>query len=110
MYGTGEQTRDFVYVDDVVDAFVRSADRGGGLLLNIGTGQETSVNALYQAMAEAAGVTTPPVKAPPRMGELDRSALDPSRARIHLGWSPWTDLATGTRAVLEWFRARAAGS
>ena len=51
IFGDGSQTRDFVFVDDVVDAFVRAADRGGGLLLNIGTGIETSVVELYDAMA-----------------------------------------------------------
>jgi UDP-glucose 4-epimerase len=106
VYGSGEQTRDFVYVDDVVDAFVRAADKGGGLILNIGTGTETSVHHLYGAMADAAGVTVPPVTAPARLGELDRSALDHGRAGIHLGWKPWTDLATGSRAVLDWFRTK----
>ena len=55
VFGDGKQTRDFVYVDDAVDAFVRAADRGSGLLCNIGTGVETSVNELYDAMATAAG-------------------------------------------------------
>lgn len=106
VFGDGEQTRDFVYVDDVVDAFVRAADRGSGLLCNIGTGVETSVNVLYSTMAAAAGVGDPAVTAPARVGELARSALDPGRAKIHLGWQPWTDLATGTAEVLRWFRAR----
>ena len=57
VFGDGKQTRDFVYVDDAVDAFVRAADRGSGLLCNIGTGVETSVNELYDAMATAAGVS-----------------------------------------------------
>ena len=55
IFGDGEQTRDFVYVDDVVDAFVRAATKGGGLLCNIGTGHETSVNELYREMATQAG-------------------------------------------------------
>jgi UDP-glucose 4-epimerase len=104
IYGDGTQTRDFVYVDDVVDAFVRAADRGSGLLCNIGTGVETSVNELYATMAEAAGVTAEPVQGPARAGELARSALDPGRAKIHLGWEPWTDLPTGTAEVLRYFR------
>lgn len=104
IFGDGRQTRDFVYVDDVVDAFVRAADRGSGLTCNIGTGQETSVNDLYATMAEAAGVDEPPIHAPARPGELARSALDPSRAGIHLGWEPWTDLRTGVTEVLAWFR------
>ena len=106
IYGDGKQTRDFVYVDDVVDAFARAAERGGGLVLNVGTGEETSVNRLYQAMASYAGVSQAPVRAPARPGELERSCLDPSRARIHLGWKPWTSLDEGSAAVIDWFRSR----
>jgi UDP-glucose 4-epimerase len=105
IYGDGHQTRDFVYVDDAVDAFVRAADRGSGLLCNIGTGRETSVNELYETMAAAAGVTAAPVHAPARPGELARSALDPGRAAMHLGWEPWTDLPAGVADVLAWFGA-----
>jgi UDP-glucose 4-epimerase len=108
IFGDGEQTRDYVFVDDVVDAFVRATERGSGLLCNIGTGVETSVNQLYATMAEAAGSDMAAVHAPARVGELDRSALDAGRARIHLGWEPFTDLATGSAAVLAWFADRAA--
>jgi UDP-glucose 4-epimerase len=107
IFGDGKQTRDFVYVDDVVDAFSRAGERGSGLLCNIGTGTETSVNELYAAMARGAGVTRPAVYAPARAGELQRSSLDPGRAGIHLGWKPWTDIDKGTAAVIEWFRERA---
>lgn len=106
IFGDGTQTRDFVYVDDAVDAFVRAADKGSGLLCNIGTGVETSVNELYSALAASAGVSEAAVMAPARPGELARSALDPGRAAIHLGWEPWTDLATGTAEVLRWFGAQ----
>jgi UDP-glucose 4-epimerase len=105
IFGTGEQTRDFVYVADVADAFVRAAERGGGLVINIGTGVETSVNTLYRAMADAAGVTAEPARAAARAGELDRSALAIRRAHDELGWQPRTSLADGSRAVLDWFRA-----
>jgi UDP-glucose 4-epimerase len=100
IFGDGEQTRDFVFVDDVVDAFVRAATRGGGLVCNIGTGRETSVNRLFAELASQAGVDTPAEYAPLRAGELLRSSLDPGRAGIHLGWKPWTGLAEGTAAVL----------
>jgi UDP-glucose 4-epimerase len=102
IFGDGEQTRDFVYVDDVVDAFSRAATKGSGLLMNIGTGRETSVNELYRTMAANAGIVTEPVYAPARTGELARSSLDPGRAAIHLGWKPWTQLDEGTSAVLKW--------
>jgi UDP-glucose 4-epimerase len=104
VYGDGEQTRDFVYVDDVVDAFVRAATRGGGLVCNVGTGRETSVNELLGTMAAQAGVKAVAVKAPLRPGELLRSSLDVQRAAIQLGWRPWTELADGTNAVLEFIR------
>jgi UDP-glucose 4-epimerase len=101
VFGDGEQTRDFVYVDDVVDAFVRAASRGGGLVCNIGTGRETSVNHLLTTMADVADVDVTAMLAPARPGELKRSSLDIERAAIQLGWRPWTELADGTRAVLE---------
>lgn len=105
IFGTGEQTRDFVYVDDVVDAFVAAIDRGDGQLVNVGTGVETSVNDLYAAMARAAGVDLEAQYAPARPGELDRSALSPQLAAEVLGWAPRVDLDTGVARVLDWFRA-----
>jgi UDP-glucose 4-epimerase len=101
IYGDGEQTRDFVFVDDVVDAFVRAMHRGGGLLLNIGTGRQVTVNELAAVMSERAGRDVTPVHAPARPGELRANALDPERAGIHLGWRPWTELTQGVDAVLD---------
>ncbi len=106
IYGDGAQTRDFVYVDDVVDAFVRAGEKGSGLLLNVGTGVETSVLTLYTTMAEAVGSSQPADHRPARAGELQRSALDVGKAKLHLGWEPWTDLATGCAATLRWFDER----
>ncbi len=106
IFGDGSQTRDFVYVDDVVDAFVRATEKGGGLTVNIGTGVETSVQQLHDTMAKLVGFDEPPRYAPARTGELDRSALDPGRARIHLGWKPWTDLESGLNRTIAWFRDR----
>ena len=100
IYGDGEQTRDFVFVDDVVDAFVRAMTKGGGLLLNIGTGRQVTVNELAAVMSERAGRDTAPVHAPARPGELRANALDPARAALHLGWRPWTELAQGVDAVV----------
>jgi UDP-glucose 4-epimerase len=107
IFGDGEQTRDYVYVDDVVDAFARAATKGGGLVCNIGTGRETSVNELVRTMSRVAGVTPEVRHAPRRPGELSRSALDPTRAGIHLGWRPWTSLEAGSAVVIEEARRRA---
>ena len=106
VFGDGKQTRDFVFVDDVVDAFARSIDAGDGLLINIGTGREIAVNQLYATMAHGAGVAALPDYAPERPGELLRSCLDPTRAAIQLGWKAWTSLEQGTGAVLDHFRTR----
>jgi UDP-glucose 4-epimerase len=109
IFGDGSQTRDFVFVDDVVDALVRAAERGSGLVINIGTGVETSVTQLFESMARATNFTDPPQQAPARVGELDRSSLDPGRAEIHLGWKPFTELDEGVSRTLEWFRRNRAG-
>jgi UDP-glucose 4-epimerase len=110
IYGEGSQTRDFVYVDDVVDAFVRAVDKGGGLLMNIGTGVETSVQQLFDVMAKLTGFKQNARYDPPRTGELQRSALDPSRAGIHLGWQPWTSVEDGVALTLEHFKGQRAGA
>ena len=104
IYGDGSQTRDFVYVDDVVDAFVAAIDGGGGLTVNVGTGVGTSVRALYDAMARLTGTDDPPRDAAARPGEVLHSVLDPGRALTHLGWAPTTDLETGLARTLTWYR------
>lgn len=91
--GDGRQTRDFVFVDDVVDALVRAGQRGSGLVINVGTGEQTSIRDLWEAIGGPGG--RPPEHVPARPDELQRFAVSPVRARIHLGWSPWTTLADG---------------
>lgn len=108
IFGDGEQTRDFVYVADVAEAFVKAAAAGvgEGLVINIGTGVETSVNELYGAIAEAAGIDAPANHGEPRAGELARSSLSVVRASEVLSWMPSTDLLSGAAATLEWFKNR----
>ena len=106
IYGTGMQTRDFVFVDDVASAFVASIESGEGKLLNIGTGTETSIQYLYEEMALASGIESAPEKGAERSGEIERSALDPSLAEEILGWSPQTSLRDGIHSTLEWFKSK----
>lgn len=98
VYGSGRQTRDFIYVEDVVDAYARAAGKGDGLLINIGTGTQTTISALWRAMSGASGVRPSMVKARP--GDISRFAISPVRARIHLAWAPFTELADGLAALL----------
>jgi UDP-glucose 4-epimerase len=95
IHGDGNQTRDYVFVDDVVHAFALSAERGNGRLVNIGTAVETSVNGLYRMLAEITGFTGEPGHGPARPGDLRRSVLDISTADDVLGWRPWTHLEDG---------------
>lgn len=104
IYGDGEQTRDFVYVDDVVSAFVAARDSGSRELINIGSGRELSVNELYQRLAELTGARLDPVYAAARPGELRRIYVDPTKAGQVLGWTPSTDLADGLKHTVAWFK------
>jgi len=91
--GDGRQTRDFLYIDDAVDALVRASERGSGLVVNIGTGEQISIRDLWDRLSPGGDVE--PIHRPERSDELARFAVSPIRARIHLAWSPWTDLETG---------------
>jgi UDP-glucose 4-epimerase len=105
VFGDGTHTRDYVFVDDVVDAFVRaSGPAGGGQRFNIGTGVETSDRQLHSAVAAAAGAPDNPAFHPPRLGDLNRSCLDIGLAQRVLGWRPQVALDDGVRRTVEYFR------
>ena len=106
IFGDGTQTRDYVYVGDVVAATLAAGGRAGGVF-NVGTGRETSVLDLYERIQAAAGVDREPVFAQPREGELQRSVLDPSLARRELGWEPRLSLDEGLAATWAWISADA---
>ena len=107
IYGDGTQTRDFVYVDDVVSAYMAARDKASGELVNVGSGRELSVNELYERLAEATGARQQPVHAPARPGELQRIVVDPSKAAATLGWRASTDLEDGLKQTVAWFKATA---
>jgi len=100
IFGDGNQTRDYVFVDDTVHAFALAAERADGRVVNVGTGLETSVNGVLRLVAEIVGYTPKPAQGPPRPGDLRRSALDPTLANDVLGWRPWTHLEDGLRETV----------
>ena len=104
--GTGEQTRDYVYVGDVARANVLALEREvPPRAYNIGTGIETSVNQLYELLREASGRDIPPRHGPAKPGEQLRSCVDPSKAAKFLEWRPEMDLASGLTNTLGFFEA-----
>jgi UDP-glucose 4-epimerase len=103
IYGDGGQTRDYVFAGDVARAFVGAVGAEGGVF-NVGTGEETSVVELWQACLAAAGTDGEAVNGAERLGELQRSCLDPRRAETVLHWRAEVPLAGGLRETWEWIR------
>ena len=103
IFGDGSQTRDYIFVEDVVRAFVAAVGADGGVF-NVGTGIETSVRELWQGCTDAAGVAAEVAHDAPRLGELQRSSLDPGRAERALGWRAEVDLPGGLLRTWEWIR------
>jgi len=104
--GSGEQTRDYVYVGDVARANVLALEsEAPSGAYNIGTGIETSVNELYEILLEASGRELPPTDGPAKPGEQLRSSVDPSKAAKYLEWRPEVDLTTGLKETLRFFGA-----
>jgi len=100
IFGDGLQTRDYVYAGDVARATLAAAGQDGGVF-NVGTGSETSVVELYEACRRVAGSSLDAEQAPARLGELQRSVLDVSRAERELGWRPEVPLEEGLRLTWE---------
>ncbi|MGH7864373.1 MAG: NAD-dependent epimerase/dehydratase family protein [Candidatus Binataceae bacterium] len=108
IYGDGGQTRDYVYVGDIVRANVAALDSPASGAINVGTGVETSVNALYDALRTIAESATAPQYGPERPGEQRRSAISPLRAAQTLLWQPQVSLAAGLAETYAYFAAERA--
>jgi len=102
--GDGEQTRDYVYVDDVVEANIRAILSDAGGEFNIGTGIETTVNTILTRLIDITRIDIKGIHGPPKRGEQRRSVLDYNRARGLLGWEPKVTLDEGLRRTVLYFR------
>lgn len=101
--GDGKQTRDYVYVGDVVQANLAALDYDGSGVFNVGTGIETNVNELFRTIRDLTGADIPEEHGPAKPGEQQRSVLGYQKAKQELGWSPEVDLGEGLRRTVDWF-------
>jgi UDP-glucose 4-epimerase len=106
IFGDGHQERDFVYVDDVVEANMRALGQAKSDVYNIGTGEGASVNAIFDSLARLTGYGRRPTYAPVRQGEVYKIYLDVAKARRTLGWTPRVGLDEGLARTVDYFRER----
>jgi UDP-glucose 4-epimerase len=103
--GSGKQTRDFCYVGDIARANVLALTRGGGEIINLGTGVGTSINEVYALLEERTGYEGERVHGPAKMGEVVHTYLKVDKAKDVLGWQAEVTLAEGLARTVEYFRA-----
>ena len=104
--GPGEQTRDYVYVGDVVQANLAALDHDGSGVFNVGTGRETSVNELFRMLRAETGANVDKTHGPAKPGEQERSVLGYRKADHEIGWAPQVPIEEGLARTVEWFRSR----
>jgi len=103
IFGDGTQTRDYIYIEDVVEANVLALNGKEGVY-NIGTGKETSVNELIEVFSKVLGREIKPEYVPPRIGEVSRISLDADMAKKELSFVPKYSLEEGIRKTIEWYK------
>lgn len=104
IFGDGDQERDFVCVGDVVEANIQAIDRGDNMAINIGTGQKTSINRLFELLKDIIGYKWRPLHSAARLGDVYQISLEWARAERELGWAPQVALEDGLRQTVEYFR------
>lgn len=107
IFGNGDQERDFTFVDDVVEANILAIDRGDGMAMNIGTGQRTSINRIFELLKDIIGYRWGPVHSAARLGDVYQISLESTKAQQELGWTAQVDLEEGLRQTVEYFRETA---
>ncbi|HTL62145.1 MAG TPA: NAD-dependent epimerase/dehydratase family protein [Nitrospira sp.] len=106
IYGNGRQTRDFVFVDDVVEANLAMMGQETQGTYNVGTGVETSINDLFRILVQHTGSNCKEMHGPAKKGEQARSVIDSTKLRHEVSWEPKADLTEGLKKTVEYFRAR----
>ena len=106
IFGDGSKTRDYVYVDDIVEANVLALTQGDGGTYNVGTGREVSDDQIFAAVRDAVGARMEPVYTEFRQGEVRRIALDAGRIRAELGWTPRVALENGVPRAVAYYREK----
>ncbi len=104
IFGDGTDTRDYVFVSDVVEANLLALEAGSGEIFNISTAQATTVQQIFNFIAQASGYEGEPNYAPPRPGDLRHNALDAAKAQQLLGWTPKMNLSEGIALTVEYLR------
>ena len=104
IFGNGAQERDFVYVGDVIEANLKALEQETNEEYNIGAGYGTSVNEIFDMLAEATDYKERPVYGPPREGDVFKISLDSNKAESLLGWSPQVDMETGLKLTVDYHR------
>ncbi len=104
IFGSGDQERDFICVDDVVEANILAIDNGNGLAMNVGTGIRTSVNRLFELLKGIIGYRWEPLHGPARLGDVYQISLRNDTAERELGWQAQVDLEDGLQRTVEYFR------
>lgn len=104
IFGTGDQLRDYVYIDDVVEANILAMESDFSGSFNIGTGEGISVNRIYQELQTILSFTKPAIYAPARPGEVEKIYLNSEKANSTFGWQPRVSFSEGLARTVEWFR------
>ena len=106
VYGEGHQTRDYLYVEDVVSANILCMQKGDGEIYNLGTGRETSVTELFELLKRILGFNKPAIRAPARTGEIEHISLDAKKAMKELGWKPKYTLEEGFKKTVRYYKKK----
>jgi UDP-glucose 4-epimerase len=100
----GKQTRDFVFIDDVIEANILAMESNKIGIFNIGTAKETDINTIFKKLKGLTGSKCKEIHGPEKLGEQKRSCLDLSKAKKELGWQPRYNLEAGLKKTVEWFK------